>query len=425
MTERHPAGKLAEAIADRLASPDALPESTTSRPWWRQSLAHGAPGLALLHIELAAHGLRSWQRAHAWLTYAARAPLTTGPDSHLFYGAPALAHALACAAAGKPGCYERALGILDRTVAAHVRLRIKSAQARIDAARLPALAEFDVVRGLTGLGSYLLRREPGGEELRAVLEYLVRLTKPIRSEGETLPGWWTRSGPDGRVNGRFPGGHSNSGVAHGISGPLSLLALSALKGVMVDGQREAIHRICAWFDRWRTDTESGALWPYWVNRHQLRAGHRRILGRQRPSWCYGVAGLARAQQLAALATGDSGRRAMAENALVQALADPGLRLVVGDSSLCHGFAGLALVAIRVADDACPQTAAQLYALVPGLLDAVQPVGTNPAYTADVMLSGTRHGSAFLEGAAGVALAVLAPSTSTLPRSVWDTCLLIA
>lgn len=45
--------KYAATIADRLTRPDA-DELPLGQPWWHQSLAHGAPGIALLHIELAA-----------------------------------------------------------------------------------------------------------------------------------------------------------------------------------------------------------------------------------------------------------------------------------------------------------------------------------------------------------------------------------
>ena len=216
-TAGHAAHTLADTIANRLTHPDTVPAPWTSRRWWRQSLAHGAPGVALLHIERAAAGLAPWQPAHDWLTYTTRGPVTTGPDSHLYYGAPALAHALACAAATRPGCYERALDTVDHTIIADVHRRVAAAHARIDRGDRPALAEFDVIRGLAGVGSYLLRRHPDSEATRAVLDYLVRLTQPVTVDGETLPGWWTPSAPSGRDDRRFDGGHANTGLAHGIS----------------------------------------------------------------------------------------------------------------------------------------------------------------------------------------------------------------
>lgn len=424
MNGRHPAADVAEAIADRLAHPDTVRDGWEPHPWLRQSLAHGAPGIALLHIELAASGRRPWQRVHDWLAFAAGAPITTGPGSHLHHGAPALAHTLACAAASAPGSVnERALADLDHAIARDVRRRLVDARARLDRGRLPTLAEFDAIRGLTGLGSYLLRRRPGGQEIRDVLSYLVRLTHPVEVDGDALPGWWVLTDPGGRLSDRFPGGHGNIGVAHGIGGPLALLSLAALTQVTVDGQIAAITAICAWLDEWSSPT--GQAWPYWVTRSQLRDGHRSDRDGRRPSWCYGTAGLARAQQLAALATGDGRRRDAAERELARALGDRRQRAAIVDASLCHGNAGIAHVAARIADDATAEAAAGLRALLPGLLDTVHMGGSDPARTADRLLNPGGCGPGLLEGAVGVALAARSPATGAQPASGWDTCLLIA
>lgn len=413
--------ELAVAVADLLTHPND-PSLPIHQPWWRQSLALGVPGIALLHVELAAAGLRPWQRAHHWLAAATSGPVTAGADSHPFHGAPALAHVLACAAAHQPGTYARALDGLDTAIAADTRRRVHTAHARIDAGELPALAEFDAIRGLTGVGAYLLHRAPDGQELRAVLQYLVRLAQPLHPDGEVLPGWWTGSGPSGRADARFPGGHGNSGMAHGIAGPMALLALAALHGVVVDGQLTAISTMCTWLDRWRSDTDGGPIWPYWISRPQLRTDHAQVHRAQRPSWCYGTAGLARAQQLVALALNDPVRRAAAEGALVCALSDPHQLAATTDPSLCHGYAGLAHIAHRVAADALPETVEHLRALVPRLLDQIGPAGADPRRTAAALVADAAR-PGLLEGAAGVALAALSCSTAATASSSWDACLL--
>ncbi|MEU8337834.1 lanthionine synthetase C family protein [Micromonospora tulbaghiae] len=413
--------ELAVAVADLLARPDN-PRLPIRQPWWRQSLALGVPGIAVLHVELAAARLRPWQRAHDWLAAATSGPVTTGADSHPFHGAPALAHVLACAAAHQPGTYARALDDLDRAIAADTRHRVAAAHARIDDGELPALAEFDAIRGLAGIGAHLLRRAPDSEALAMVLGYLVRLTQPLRAGSEVLPGWWTSSGPSGRADSRFPGGHGNNGMAHGIAGPLAVLALAALRGIFVDGQTAAIAAICAWLDRWRHDSKPGPLWPYWITRPQLRADRAEAHRAQRPSWCYGTAGLARAQQLAALALNDPVRRAAAEDALVRALADPRQLAATTDPSLCHGHAGLAHIAHRVTADALPDTARQLRASVPRLLGSLDPHDAGPRRTAAALVAA---GPGVLEGAAGVALAALSCSNAAALTSSWDACLLTA
>ncbi|MER7045561.1 lanthionine synthetase C family protein [Streptomyces jumonjinensis] len=407
----HPALDLADAISSQLADPD-VPRSWAV-PAYGQHLAYGPPGIALLHIERAAHGLGPRQRAHDWLTAASRQPLTSGPDSHPFYGAPALAHALACAADRFPGAYQSALDSLDRQIVIDVRRRLEAAHRRIDAGRLPQLAEFDVIRGLTGYAAYLLRRSPDGDTTRAVLAYCVRLTEPPTEQDEPLPGWWTETGPSGNPDDRFPGGHANHGMAHGIGGVLALLALAARHGTVVSGHHAAMRTILAWLDRW--ETGPGPAWPYWITRDELRTGRLTPSTPRRPSWCYGTAGLARAQQLAGLALGDTRRRVRAENALVAALTDADQLKAITDNGLCHGVAGLAHLAARVAEDAHATTVDRIRAAIPALLNEILPP--------DAALGSGDPG--LLDGAAGVALALIAPSTTTSPRSAWDSCLLIA
>ncbi|MFD5319199.1 lanthionine synthetase C family protein [Streptomyces sp. NPDC127098] len=422
---RHPALDLAAAVAAQLADPDTAHYGTQAASSDRQHLAYGPPGIALLHIELAANGIGPWHRVHDWLAATARQPITSGSDSHPFYGAPAFAHALACAAAHLPGSYQRALNITDHQVAADARRRLDAAHRRINTGHLPRLAEFDAIRGLTGYGAYLLRRDSGSPIVRAVLDYCVRLTEPITHHGEILPGWWTETGPSGRPDGRFPGGHANMGMAHGIGGVLALLALAARKGVLVDRHHAALRTILAWTDNWREETSSGPAWPYWLTRGELCNGRLVPSAPRRPTWCYGTAGLARAHQLAAIALGDTARQIDAENALVAALTDPGQLRATTDNGLCHGFAGLAHLATRTADDAHPATVDRLRATIPALMAAVHPPGADPTHTAAALVRDEAQGPGLLDGAAGTALALLAPAIAAPPLSAWDTCLLIA
>jgi len=403
--------EFAVEIADRYARPDAA-DPPTDQVWWHQSLAHGAPGIALLHIELAAAELRPFHRVHDWLTVTTCKPVTTGASTGLFYGAPAVARALAGAAAVRSGSYRSALAPLTRQIAAGAHDRVDKAHNRMEAETLPLMAEFDTIRGLAGVGAYLLHHDPGGTALRAVLDYLVQLTQPMTIDGEAVPGWWTRTGPTGRDEDEFPGGHGNFGLAHGICGPLALLALSLRCGIVVNGQREAIETICAWLDSWRIHTSTWHHWPYMITRNELDSRPTQVQhsgATRRPSWCYGTAGIARTVHLAALAVGDATRRRLAEDALISALTDQAQDALVGDASLCHGYAGLAHIAAHTAADAGEPAATRLRMLATDLLarTLAQPVPDDPG---------------LLEGAAGVGLAVLGAVTEPVTR--WDTCLLI-
>jgi hypothetical protein len=288
----------------------------------------------------------------------------------------------------------------------------------MDRGEPPALAEFDAIRGLTGIGVLLLRRETHTELTRAVLAYLVRLTEPLTLHGEPVPGWWSDLAPSGKASPDYPEGHANNGLAHGIAGPLVLLALAARRGTTVDGQAEAIGRICSWLDDWRQDGPAGCWWPYWITRDRLRSGHPGA-GPSRPSWCYGTAGIARAQQLAALATGDAARQRMAEHALLCAMRDEEQLSAIRDLSLCHGYAGLLHITRLVAADA---TNPDLRDCTPQLLAPF--TASHPEALAGQLLHPPDGPGdiGLLEGAAGVALALTQAEAHS--ESGWDSCLLI-
>jgi hypothetical protein len=375
-------------------------------------LADGAAGIALLHIERAHARLGEWAAAHAWLTEAAQVDILATANAGLYLGAPAVAFVLHTAVTDGSGRYRRALSALDRSVSALVHRRIDQAHARIARDELPKLAEFDVISGLAGIGAHLLRHAPGDDALERILIYLVRLSEPIRSSGETLPGWWTDHGPHATTSPDYPGGHGNLSMAHGISGPLALLALARRQGIAVDGHLGAIDRICAWLDAWRQEQDAGPWWPQWITRDEQRRGRVIQPGPLRPSWCYGTPGIARSQQLAGTATGDTARQQLAEHALTECLSDASQLGRIIDSGLCHGWAGLFQTAWRAAADAStPMIANRLPYLADQLLQHAEPNAC--------------MGTGLLEGDAGVALALSTAADTAPTISGWDACLLIA
>lgn len=397
------------AIADRLADPQAVSLGGTGR-CRPQSLAGGEAGIALLHIERARSGHGDWATARSWLSAAARESLSAGANANLFFGAPTLAF-VTHTAADQPGRYARALAELDAATITLTRRHLDDGQARIDRGDRPQLAEFDLIRGLAGLGSYHLQRHPDHDITRAVLTYLVRLTEPLPDRDDGLPGWWTDVSPNGDASSEFPGGHGNLGMSHGIAAPLALLALALLEGIVVDGHAEAIARISAWLDTWQQHDSAGLWWPGSITRDQARTGCVDPTTRQRPSWCYGSAGLARAHQFAALATGDTDRQHTAEAAMLGCLRDPAQLDRLTDSGLCHGTAGLLQAAWRMSHDARnPELAAELPALTDRLLAELQAVPDDVE---------------FLDGVAGIALALHTVGTDIAPSGPWDACLLLA
>ncbi|MFE2345718.1 lanthionine synthetase C family protein [Kitasatospora cineracea] len=370
---------------------------------WGQSLAKGGLATALLHIERAATGRGSWEAAHEWLTACVRQPVHSFAKAGVFYGAPAVAHVLHLAALHGPRVYDQPRRNLNSTVEDTVRKRLAAAHHRIDTGQRPEFHEFDLLGGLTGLGAHL--RVRGEQELlREVLAYLVRLTVPVRGRS----GWWTHLAPSGEQDDRYPGGHGNFGIAHGIPGPLTLLALTYLDGTRVRGQLEAIERILDWLDAWQQNGAARAWWPEALTAAEADQGRTRQSKPLRPSWCYGTPGIATALHHAARATGDPERARTAEAVFLDALEDPDQAHSLTDETICHGTAGVRLTARRFAERTDDHiTAMRILAAASNLPTPV------PAAT----------GHGLLEGTAGIALARCSLAADS-PGTDWDALLLL-
>lgn len=398
----------ADDLANALVAPLAEPGESDSAASG-QSLSRGPAGIALAHIEHAHHDVpEARQRLHRWARAATAHPISSSESAGLHAGLPAISFLLHLAEPVMPE-YHDTTAALDTHLLRLAHHRVDAALDRIRRGRTPAFTEYDLLRGLTGIGQLLLHHMPSSDALPRVLGYLVQLSEPITVQGDVLPGWWVEHDPDPLLP--TPGGHTNLGMAHGIAGPLALLSHALRRGITVDGHQEAIARFCEHFDHWRHDDEAGSWWPYWIDRHDHARGRIAQHEPARPSWCYGTPGITRAQQLAGIAAGDTTRQHTAEAALLDCFADHSQLALITDQGLCHGWSGLYLTAAHAADDAgTPDLAAQLPPLAEYLTEGA-------AHTAPPELG-------LLDGATGTALALKSAATQGLPRSGWEQCLLI-
>lgn len=394
---------LAAACAE-LASPSIVGPSTDGRTR-PQSLAGGAVGIALLHIERAVSGHGDETIAHSWIRAAASEPVSIGHNSDPFHGAPALAFMLHTART--LGGYHRAFASLNDATTTLTRQRLATAHARIDRREPLTMYEFDLVHGLTGHGLYHLHAHPDHPVSHELVAYLTRITEPL-GDNTAQPPWWLPSGLGGTPHADFPHGHGNIGAAHGISAVIALLAYAILHGHDTAAPRDALTALCDWTDHHRQDEPTGTWWPGYV----VPGAEPR---RHRPSWCYGTPGTARAQQLAGLAQCDTTRQQQAEHAMLAALTDTTERERLPEIGLCHGKAGLLQSACRMATDSTdPHRSAQLTALLPGLA----------ADLASQLTADTHGNPELMEGTAGAALALHTATTGS-PATGWDAFLALS
>lgn len=370
-----------------------------------QSLARGAAGTALLAIEQALTGGETWTAAHQAISAAFAGDADAGPGACLLHGVPALALVLRAAQADGHRRYQAEARVLSEHVTQMTRQRLAAATTLLDSGTAGSFRVHDLFFGLAGLGTVLLRTDPGSEALAGILRHLVRLTRPRTIGGTVVPGWWACDDPDTTV--QAPGGHANLGMAHGGAGILALMSLCARHEVTVDGQHDAIRSLARWYASRRRESPHGPWWPQWLTLADLRDQTPGQPGGWQPSWCYGAAGIGRALQLATLAVGDDAGQAAAEQAIAACL-EPAQLARLTTPGLCHGLAGLYMTALRAAHDArSPDIAARLPAAAALLAEKAR----------------AAESGGLLTGAAGARLALEAARNGP-PRSGWDACLLI-
>ncbi|MEV5981885.1 lanthionine synthetase C family protein [Streptomyces sp. NPDC052114] len=431
-----------ERVAGQLADPRRVTRYTgraeefpgATRP---DSLENHA-GVALLLAGLAGHD-RAWLRpAHAHITTAAEA-LSHGTVSGGLHMGPAavLAAVQACAPYG--GHYPR----LRRRLVAHVadEQRQQVAVERTAAVREGGVrwAMYDAIAGLSGTGRLLLtalleggdeERGTAGPALRETLTLLVELSRPVTVRGREVPGWWVPSRllVLERDRERCPLGEFNVGLAHGISGPLALLALCTEHGVTVPGQDGALHRIGDWLVRRARTDGAGPYWPARIAFEEETADTRPAEGAApppevpRPSWCYGAPGIASALHRAGRVTGTPAWQHLALAALHALPRRDHAPDPLPDALVCHGRAGLLQVAWRLGrttgDVPLLDQAGAAGARVLELADAEAPFGFPPAQ---------RPVAGILQGAAGIAAALLSLVADDRDdrQPYWDRVLLLS
>ncbi|MEU1313035.1 lanthionine synthetase C family protein [Streptomyces cinnamoneus] len=403
-------GGAADAALGLVAALAGRPRATPSCV--RPDLAGGGPGPALVYdqLERCRPGEGWGAMADGYLAASVRGTGrlgTTAPGLHAGLAGPAFA-AWCLSRADPPdpssGSSGRSESFEDETP--------RRAAALADGAHGVAWRDFDVIHGLAGTGALLLCRageSPHAERsLRAVLTALVALC----GERGGVPHWFTPAAAirDDALRAHFPHGALNWGAAHGIAGPLALMALAGSAGVRVPGQDEALRRTAGRLLACRTEDAWGPGWPGITGLD----GTPDPRPRSTASWCYGTPGVARSLWLAGTALDDASLRETAVRAVKAVHRRAAERRGAGPSpGLCHGLAGLLQITLRFAQDTGEAELRHAATDLTVRLARFREHGGNLA----------QDGPGFLSGAAGVLLALLAATTDNAPA--WDRALLLA
>ncbi|MER5727530.1 lanthionine synthetase C family protein [Streptomyces sp. NPDC002138] len=433
--------EFAEIIVRRLADPDVVRDSLASSErnaanpymWGGVSLLAGEAGSALT-FRYAARAVP--EEGAYWTGLAQERLAAVVRSTHdepidapgMAGGTAGLALALADFAADDAR-YAPALASVDAQLAAQIADLPPGHTTAGDGVAFDA---YDAVAGLSGVLAHLATtpsgRGPGGEAVRSAARSLtgelVALSGARTAEGR--PSWYVppRHYPLDSYRETFPHGYVNLGLAHGVPGILSALALALSGGDGTPGLAAAVRRIADQVVAASFEDPWGRNWPTGIpldasGAEQPTAGLRPA----RATWCYGAPGIACALLNAAEALGDAALRAVAVDAFEAVLRRFDASDGFPSATVCHGAAGLVVMCAEFARrTGSRKAAASLVPLTEHLLthcDPGLPLGVQDLEQPGVLLDSP----GILTGADGVALALWAVSTSVPAR--WTRALLIA
>jgi lantibiotic modifying enzyme len=289
---------------------------------------------------------------------------------------------------------------------------------RLLAANSP-LDEYDLINGLVGIGVYALERLPS----RIAAGFLARIVEILGDRAVETAGGLTWRTPKARWQAcereRPHELHANLGVAHGVPGIIGLLAHTALQGVKTDQCCSLLEGAVPWLLDQQLPTSA-------VGRFAYATSSPGEPTPARLAWCYGDLGIAPVLLTASKATGNiAWRHEAVELGLVagaRSLESSGVQ----DPGLCHGAAGAGHIFNRLYQATGHPTL--LAAARRWFGEALSQWNMRPGIGGFSALARGADGEAewvddvgLLEGAAGVALALQAATTSVEPK--WDRMLL--
>ena len=300
--------------------------------------------------------------------------------------------------------------------------------------RTPWTTDYDLIRGLAGLGVYALERLPRRSALVCLRTIVERLAETAE-HGPQGTTWHTAPGllPDWQRK-IFPAGYYNLGMAHGVPAVIALLGATAAAAARLAEAGDSDARELA--GRARALREGATRW---LLAQRLPAGEASCFGatfspevpagRSRLAWCYGDPGVAAAMLVAARADGDAALERQAVELALHAAARPADTAMVRDAGLCHGSAGLAHLFNRLYQETGePRLAEASRSWFEAALDFRQAGVGLAGYRAfwvedDGKTESWRNDGGLLEGVAGIGLALLAGLSDFEPA--WDRVLMLS
>lgn len=432
-------------IAKKLSDPERVKfefESKNLQPWNPLSLSHGYPGLVILFSELDRYYPNNHfdTITHQYMVKL-RDLLETADirnNVSLFNGFSGINYAIQLAS--KDGTrYTSMLNTLDDHLFKYAESFMEQVEVKHENLPFGSIEYcYDLITGITGIGRYALESShPGMKKLlERILAHLVQLASEKDFNGIRVTNFF--SPPETIIVKEdkeiFTSGYINLGLSHGIAGPLALLSLAIKKGIVVEGQSQAIDILFKTLYRMASKDEYGYYLKRMVGWEETLSGpiYDKTEGERFDAWCYGSFGVTRALSLAYEALKVDELKDMTINLLYSLVTVPTERLNIKSSILCHGHAGNLHILNRLSRSTIVQEDAKLKNLVNNrknelfqlLINQFDENSEFGFYDSIYHNKGFKkeEKTGFLEGVAGIALSLVSAVNDQEAR--WDGPLLL-
>jgi lantibiotic biosynthesis protein len=287
--------------------------------------------------------------------------------------------------------------------------------------------DYDLIKGLVGLGVYAVERLPLAGGAACLLRVIERLAEASEERADGIT-WKTQPGllsPKGRRD--YPEGCYDMGLAHGVPGVIALLGEAYAAGIACARVQSLLAGAVRWLLGHKLPKTMGSVFPSRL--HGLTDPPEA----SRSAWCYGDPGVAAALLSAARRVGEPRWEIEALEIARKAARRPPDQAGVEDAGLCHGAAGLGHLFnrfLQATGEPLFRDAARFW--LRRTLDMRRPgqglAGyvawkPKPSQTAEEDLEMAWLGDpGLLTGVTGIALALLAAVSPIEPK--WDRLLLI-
>ncbi len=217
-----------------------------------------------------------------------------------------------------------------------------------------AMFLYDVIQGITGIGTYGLTQLPNPtfvQVIQEILHLLVGLTGKMIVEGVQVPAWYqsleVQIMEDDKK--QYPKGNFNLGLSHGIPGVLAFLSVAGLHGITIQGQKEAMQKISDWLKDRRRYAKGSFFWESRIRfEDEIANEPQKPYVQGRDAWCYGTPGVASSLFLAGKALQDEGLKEFAVESLRSVFHRKPEEWNLTGPTFCHGISGLLLITHQIA-----------------------------------------------------------------------------